>query len=236
MDYKRVALQLFDELSDIYAYDVCKHIDLCKHYTTVANKWEQEIMKYINSIDKTENYNEDEAKEYRNEPNVDLTTVVKPGDTMEVKVLKVNDGEGQVLLTYKRLAADRGNKRIEEAYNNKEVLTAKVVQVLDGGLSVVVEEVRIFIPASLVSDSYEKDLTKYAGQEIQACRYYDCNNYDSQQIIEDAKRLHIDIEYEKTPVFVNNFNLNMDDFFDMGEVITPKSFMDKIAVIDVEKI
>ena len=105
--------------------------------------------------------------EYTNEPNVDLTTVVKPGDTMEVKVLKVNDGEGQVLLTYKRLAADRGNKRIEEAYNSKEVLTAKVAQVLEGGLSVVVEEVRIFIPASLVSYSYEKDLNKYAGQEIQ---------------------------------------------------------------------
>ncbi len=105
--------------------------------------------------------------EYTNEPNVDLTTVAKPGDTMEVKVLKVNDGEGQVLLTYKRLAADRGNKRIEEAYNNQEVLTAKVAQVLDGGLSVVVDEVRIFIPASLVSDTYEKDLTKYAGQEIQ---------------------------------------------------------------------
>ena len=105
--------------------------------------------------------------EYTNEPNVDLTTVAKPGDTMEVKVLKVNDGEGQVLLTYKRLAADRGNKRIEEAFENKEVLTAKVAQVLDGGLSVVVDEVRIFIPASLVSDTYEKDLNKYAGQEIQ---------------------------------------------------------------------
>ncbi|MEZ3507281.1 MAG: 30S ribosomal protein S1 [Lachnospiraceae bacterium] len=105
--------------------------------------------------------------EYTNEPNVDLTTIAKPGDTMEVKVLKVNDGEGQVLLTYKRLAADRGNKRIEEAYNNREVLKAKVAQVLDGGLSVVVEEVRIFIPASLVSDTYEKDLNKYAGQEIE---------------------------------------------------------------------
>ena len=105
--------------------------------------------------------------EYTNEPNVDLTTVVKPGDTMEVKVLKVNDGEGQVLLTYKRLAADRGNKRIEEAYNNREVLKAKVAQVLDGGLSAVVEEVRIFIPASLVSDTYEKDLNKYADQEIE---------------------------------------------------------------------
>ena len=105
--------------------------------------------------------------EYINEPNVDLTTLVNVGDKMEVKVLKVNDGEGQVLLTYKRLAADRGNKRIEEAFNNKEVLTAKVAQVLDGGLSVVVDEVRIFIPASLVSDVYEKDLSKYAGQEIE---------------------------------------------------------------------
>ena len=105
--------------------------------------------------------------EYTNEANVDLTTVVKVGDTMEVKVLKVNDGEGQVALTYKRLAADRGNKRIEEAFNNKEVLKATVSQVLDGGLSVVVDEVRIFIPASLVSDSYEKDLSKYAGTEIE---------------------------------------------------------------------
>ncbi|MCH5341513.1 MAG: 30S ribosomal protein S1 [Acetatifactor sp.] len=105
--------------------------------------------------------------EYTNDSSVDLTTVVKPGDTMEVKVLKVNDGEGQVVLTYKRLAADRGNKRIEEAYNNREVLKATVAQVLEGGLSVVVDEVRIFIPASLVSDTYEKDLSKYAGQEIE---------------------------------------------------------------------
>ena len=105
--------------------------------------------------------------EYSNDSNLDLTTVVKPGDTMEVKVLKVNDGEGQVLLTYKRLAADRGNKRIEEAFNNHEVLKAKVTQVLDGGLIVVVDEVRIFIPASLVSDTYEKDLTQYADQEIE---------------------------------------------------------------------
>ena len=105
--------------------------------------------------------------EYSNDSNLDLTTVVKPGDTMEVKVLKVNDGEGQVLLTYKRLAADRGNKRLEEAFENKEVLTAKVSQVLDGGLSVVVDETRIFIPASLVSDTYEKNLSKYADQEIE---------------------------------------------------------------------
>ena len=105
--------------------------------------------------------------EYTNESNVDLRTLVSVGDEMEAKVVKVNDGEGQVALSYKRLAADRGNKKLEEAFNNQEVLTAKVAQVLDGGLSVVIDEARIFIPASLVSDSYEKDLSKYAGQEIE---------------------------------------------------------------------
>ena len=105
--------------------------------------------------------------EYTNEPNVDLTTIVSVGDTMTAKVLKVNDGEGQVLLTYKRLAAEKGNERLKEAFENKEVLKATVAQILGGGLSVVVDEARVFIPASLVSDSYEKDLSKYEGQEIE---------------------------------------------------------------------
>jgi ribosomal protein S1 len=105
--------------------------------------------------------------EYTNDSSVDLRNCVQIGEEMEAKVVKVNDGEGQVALSYKRLAADKGNKRLEEAFNNQEILTAKVAQVLDGGLSVVVDEARVFIPASLVSDTYEKDLTKYAGQEIE---------------------------------------------------------------------
>lgn len=105
--------------------------------------------------------------EYTNEPNVDLTAVVHVGDTMEAKVVKVNDGEGQVVLSYKRLAAEKGSKRLEEAFENKEVLTAKVTQVLDGGVCVNVDETRVFIPASLVSDTYEKDLTKFKDQEIE---------------------------------------------------------------------
>ena len=105
--------------------------------------------------------------EYSNDNSLDLTTKLNVGDKMDVKVLKANDADGQVVLSYKRLALDRGNKKIEEAFNNKETLSAKVVQVLEGGLVVVVDEVRIFIPASLVSDTYEKDLTKYQDQEIE---------------------------------------------------------------------
>ena len=105
--------------------------------------------------------------EYTNDSNADLTTMVSVGDPMTVKVLKVNDGEGQVLLTYKRLAAEKGNERLKEAYENHEVLKAPVIQILGGGLSVVVDEARVFIPASLVSDTYEKDLSKYQDQEIE---------------------------------------------------------------------
>ena len=105
--------------------------------------------------------------EYSSVPGIDLRTVVKEGDSIRAKVIKVNDGEGSVLLSYKRLAAEAGNKRLEEAFENKEVLTAKVAQVLDGGLTVVVEESKVFIPASLVSDTYEKDLSKYAGTEVE---------------------------------------------------------------------
>ena len=105
--------------------------------------------------------------EYSNDASLVLTDAVHVGDTMEAKVLKVNDGEGQVTLTYKRLAAEKGNKRLEEAFENQEVLKATVTQVLDGGLCVNVDEARVFIPASLVSDTYEKDLSKYADQEIE---------------------------------------------------------------------
>ena len=105
--------------------------------------------------------------EYTNTPGLDLRTVVKEGDVIKAKVIRVNDGDGYVSLSYKRLAAELGNKRLEEAFENKEVLKAKVVNVLTGGLSVIVDETKIFIPASLVSDTYEKDLSKYAGQEIE---------------------------------------------------------------------
>ena len=98
--------------------------------------------------------------EYSNQP-IDLTTVVKEGDTMKAKVLKVNDGEGQVLLTYKRLAMEKSNERIKEAFENKEVLKAPVSAVLSGGLSVVVDETKVFIPASLVSQEIEFVISEF---------------------------------------------------------------------------
>ena len=105
--------------------------------------------------------------EYTNQPNADLTTMVQPGDKITAKVIKNNDGEGQVALSYKRVAQDKANDMLEAACEEGKVLTGKVVQVQDGGLTVLYEESKIFIPASLVSDTYEKNLEKYMDQEIE---------------------------------------------------------------------
>lgn len=106
-------------------------------------------------------------KEYSNDRDLDLTTVAKPGDTIEVKVVKINDGEGQVILSKRRVDQERGSERLRAAAESGEVLKAKVTQVLSGGLIAVVDESRVFIPASLVTDIYERDLNKYKGQEIE---------------------------------------------------------------------
>ena len=105
--------------------------------------------------------------EYSADSSLDLTTVVKEGDEMEAKVVKVSDSEGQVILSYRRLAQEKGNQRLQEAFDNDEVLTGKIVQVLKGGLSAEVDGARVFIPASLISDGYVKDLTQFKGQDLE---------------------------------------------------------------------
>ena len=72
-------------------------------------------------------------------------------------------------------------------FNNKEAITANVSRVIKGGLEVVVDETRIFIPASLVSDSYVKDFSEYNGKEITfVLTEYDPKN---RKVIGDCKQL-----------------------------------------------
>lgn len=129
--------------------------------------------------------------EFSNDSGADLRTKVQPGDELEAKVLKVNDGEGMASLSYKKAAVDKGLIRLKEAFENKEVLCEKVTQVVEKGLVVEVEGTRVFIPASMVSDSFERDLTKYAGQEIEFVITEFSPNGRRSRIIGDRKQLMI---------------------------------------------
>ena len=104
--------------------------------------------------------------EFSSDVNVIPSQVVKPGDEIEVFVIRVNDGEGNVLLSKKRIEAQRGMEEIEKAYNEKAVVTGKVVSVVKGGLIAVVNGVRVFIPSSQVSNKFIDDLSVFKDQEL----------------------------------------------------------------------
>ncbi len=108
-----------------------------------------------------------QKKEFTNEDDADLSSLVNVGDEIEAKVIKVNDGEGQVQLSTRRMRVEKTSQILEEAFENKTVLKAVVDEVVKGGLTTTIDDVKIFIPASLVSDVFEKNLAKYEGQEIE---------------------------------------------------------------------
>ena len=143
------------------------------------------------------------AQEYSNDP-VDLTTVVNVGDSMEAKVLRIQDSEVQ--LSYKRMGEEKANRRIEEAYENKEVLTVKVEKITSGGLICGFEGAKIFVPASLISDIYEKDLSKYLGQEIEVVvtEY----NPKKRRIIGNRKKLIQEAKAEKAKELMETLQVN----------------------------
>lgn len=88
-----------------------------------------------------------------------------------------------------------------------------------------------------VSKSSRNVILEYVrNNETVVKKLYDIHTCDPQKVMTDAKVIHIDVEYNSVPVFVNNFNMNMDEYADMGRMITPKEFMQKISAVDVEKI
>ena len=105
--------------------------------------------------------------EYSNDPDIDLTLHVQVGDTLDAKVIRSKDNDGQVSLSYKRIAQDLATKALEEPFANKEVLKGEVKKATPKGLSVEYNGATVFIPASLVADTFVRNLDKFVGQEIE---------------------------------------------------------------------
>ncbi|MDL2248187.1 bifunctional 4-hydroxy-3-methylbut-2-enyl diphosphate reductase/30S ribosomal protein S1 [Tyzzerella sp. OttesenSCG-928-J15] len=103
--------------------------------------------------------------EFSDDPNVDPKDAVKIGDEIEVFVIRVNDGEGNVLLSRKRLEVQKGYTEIEEAFNNKTTVKGRVSEIVKGGLISMVKGVRVFIPSSQISSRYVENLEQFKGQE-----------------------------------------------------------------------
>ena len=105
------------------------------------------------------------ADELSDDPSANPGDVVKVGDEVEVFVVRVNDVEGYVKLSKKKIDAIKGWQTIEKAYESGEILTGKIVEDVNRGVIALVDGSRIFIPASMASERFTKDLSTLVGTE-----------------------------------------------------------------------
>jgi len=92
--------------------------------------------------------------------------IVKNGDKIDVYVLKIEDKEGNLILSKKRADIKKAWDEIENIYQNKDEIEAEVTEQVKGGLLANVKGLRGFIPASHVALHYVPDLGEYIGKKL----------------------------------------------------------------------
>lgn len=108
-----------------------------------------------------------QADELSENPDLKPADIVSKGDEIDLVVLKVNDQEGVVMLSKKRCDAQAGFELVKKAFEDGEVLTGVITNVVKGGVLVLANHTKIFVPASQVSDKRVDDLNTLLKQEVQ---------------------------------------------------------------------
>ncbi len=107
------------------------------------------------------------ADELSNDPSADPADLVKVGDELELLIMRTNDQEGTIMLSKKRVDALKGWDTVVTAEAEGTVLDGVVTDIIKGGVLVVTNGVRVFVPASQASVNRMEDLSPLKGQEVQ---------------------------------------------------------------------
>ena len=105
------------------------------------------------------------ASELSNDPNAKPEDIVKVGDKIELLI--TNDQEGTIMLSKRRVDAAKGWEILESKVDSQEVLTGKVTEAVKGGVIVIYNDVRGFIPASQATATRDESLEDLVGKEVQ---------------------------------------------------------------------
>ena len=106
------------------------------------------------------------SEELSDDPSVKPADIVKVGDEITLKVLHVNDADGTMTLSKKKVDAEKNFQVVEEAAGTDEILEGTVVEVVKGGVIVVTDGVRVFIPASQATASRNEALEGLLKQNV----------------------------------------------------------------------
>lgn len=96
--------------------------------------------------------------ELTDDPSVKPEDIVHKGDELELLVVRVNDVEGTVMLSKKRLDAQAGFEKVMDAVDTDEILDGVVTEVIKGGVLALTNGVKVFIPASQATMSRGEEL------------------------------------------------------------------------------
>ena len=107
------------------------------------------------------------ADQITDDPTVKLTELFKKGDQVEARVFRVSDVEGIAELSKKAVDSSKNWQKIVDACANSDILCGKVVEVLKGGVSVLSNGVKVFIPASQTGVPKDGDLAALKGTEVE---------------------------------------------------------------------
>jgi len=134
----------------------------------------------------------------------------KIGDTITAEILKMNDGTGNVLLSYKKIKISQKYEEFEKRVSNNEIFSGEIKQIDKNGIVTYVDNVRIFIPLSLSGIKNTDSLNDYIGQKIDfKIIEYEPNSkkiIGSNKIINDEKRLGIETNFWNTVEIGKNYN------------------------------
>jgi len=100
------------------------------------------------------------------EADQDIESFFKLGDTVEAKVLKTDDGDGNILLSRKKIEVSEHWDEIIKAFEDKEYVSAKVVKEVKGGVIATYKEVSGFIPMSQLNDRYVEKADEFIGKTL----------------------------------------------------------------------
>ena len=106
------------------------------------------------------------VSELSNDPNAKPEDIVKVGDEIELLIMKTNDQEGTIMLSKRRVDAQKSWEELQEKVDSQEILTSKVTEAVKGGVIVIYNGVRVFIPASQATASRDEKLEDLVGQEV----------------------------------------------------------------------
>ena len=106
------------------------------------------------------------VSELTDDPTAKVEDLVKVGDEIETFVVRVNDQEGVVTLSKKRLDVVKGWEEIEAARENETVLDGVVTEDNKGGVVVSVKGIRVFVPASQTGLPRETPMSTLLKQKV----------------------------------------------------------------------